>query len=101
MLEISQVLKRIENLWYIAEITTLALRAGIDDITSFDEGFNLQLCWSYTLRARSPPQHLSIGKVPDTSGFKTDRKPVVHSGYLKSLFGNFCSVTSTPHYAKH
>jgi hypothetical protein len=36
------------ELGYIAEITTLALSAGIDDITSFLILSKLQLCLSYT-----------------------------------------------------
>jgi len=34
-LMISQVLKRIENLWYIADTCNSALTTGIDDITGF------------------------------------------------------------------
>jgi hypothetical protein len=35
MLEIPQILRRIRNLWYIADTCNSATETGIDDITSF------------------------------------------------------------------
>ncbi len=47
LLEIHQVLKRIENLWYIADTCNSTPRTGIDDITSFFGPSKLLVCWRY------------------------------------------------------
>ena len=47
MLEIPQVLKRVENLWYIADTCNSTPRTGIDDITSFFGPSKLLVCWRY------------------------------------------------------
>jgi hypothetical protein len=47
MLCISQGFKGLDICRTIAAIGTSPLKTGADDITSFDEGFILQLCWSY------------------------------------------------------